>query len=243
MAAIRTIRRGTLAHTVTSATTPGQIANLAAWWKADALTGLSDSDPVGSWTDSSNNAWATVQSNSANKPTYKTGIVNGNPVVRFGGSAYMDDTVSASQSAQTIFAVARPTATTGTSQTIRGAGSSGGLQFAVNSGVMVLVKQSVAGVGVSSTTISTANFSVLCATFAAGSSYAFYLNGAADGSGSTSETLTSGTVTVIGQNGSSSGERVTGDLAELIIYDAVLSGTDRAAVTAYLGGKYGITVV
>jgi hypothetical protein len=37
--------------------------------------------------------------------------------------------------------------------------------------------------------------------------------------------------------------RMKGDIAELIIYDTALSEADRASVFAYLGSRYGITLV
>lgn len=63
-------------------------ANLQAWLKADAITGLSDGDPVGTWSDSSGNGNDATQSTSSFKPTYKTGIYSGStlPTVRFDGT-------------------------------------------------------------------------------------------------------------------------------------------------------------
>ncbi len=64
---------------------PSDIAGLAGWWKADAISGLADGDPVASWLDSSGNGRTFSQATAAKKPTFKTGIVNGMPVVRFDG--------------------------------------------------------------------------------------------------------------------------------------------------------------
>ena len=47
------------------------------------ITGLSDGDPVATWSDVSGNSNDATQSNSAKRPLYKTSIVNGLPVVRF----------------------------------------------------------------------------------------------------------------------------------------------------------------
>ena len=59
------------------------------WLKADAISGLNDGDLVSSWLDQSGNAFNFSASGSA-RPTYKTNIQNGNPVVRFNGtSTYM----------------------------------------------------------------------------------------------------------------------------------------------------------
>jgi len=89
------------------------VANLSLWLKADAITGLSDGDSVSSWADFSGNENDAAQATAAHQPVYKTGIINGKPVVRFAPSAGNekimdvadDDTIDLT-SAFTIYAVA-----------------------------------------------------------------------------------------------------------------------------------------
>jgi hypothetical protein len=50
------------------------------------LTGFSDGNAVGTWTDLSVNARNATQATGANQPIYKTAIQGGNPVLRFDGS-------------------------------------------------------------------------------------------------------------------------------------------------------------
>jgi len=50
------------------------------------LSGFSDGNEVGTWTDLSSNGRNATQSTAANRPLYKTGIQGGNPVLRFDGS-------------------------------------------------------------------------------------------------------------------------------------------------------------
>src|SRR5262245_56511912 len=59
------------------------MVGLALWLKADAITGLVDNDPVASWVDSSGSSNTATQGTAAARPLYKTGILNGKPVVRF----------------------------------------------------------------------------------------------------------------------------------------------------------------
>jgi hypothetical protein len=61
---------------------PDEIEGLALWLKADAISGLSDGDPVALWEDSWGNNDAS-QSASVQRPTYKTEQQNGLPVVEF----------------------------------------------------------------------------------------------------------------------------------------------------------------
>jgi hypothetical protein len=65
---------------------PSDKAGLQLWLKADAITGLSDTDLVSSWVDSSGNARDAVQATTGNKPTYRTNQVNGLPSVVFTGT-------------------------------------------------------------------------------------------------------------------------------------------------------------
>ena len=64
---------------------PFSTDGLNLWLKADSLS-LSDGDQVSSWNDSSGNGNNATQSNSSYKPIFKTGILNGKPVVRFTAS-------------------------------------------------------------------------------------------------------------------------------------------------------------
>ena len=74
-----------------SAFLPTDITGLQLWLKADAITGLIDGDPVTTWPDGSGLANNATQSTVAKKPTFKTAIQNGLPVVRFDG---VDDSMS-----------------------------------------------------------------------------------------------------------------------------------------------------
>ena len=65
--------------------------NLAGWYKADAITGLSDGDAVASWVDSSGNSNTLTQSTSGAKPSYETNEVNSLPIVRFDKDASPGD--------------------------------------------------------------------------------------------------------------------------------------------------------
>jgi peptidoglycan hydrolase-like protein with peptidoglycan-binding domain len=88
------------------AETPFDQADL--WLKADAITGLSDGDPVNSWVDSSSNGIDATQTTSDYQPIYKTGIINTLPTVNFDGSD--DLLVTPSQNAAagiTVFTVVK----------------------------------------------------------------------------------------------------------------------------------------
>jgi hypothetical protein len=79
--------------------TPADLADLRAWYKADAITGLSDGDPVSTWSDSSGGGYDLTQTSTA-RPLYQTNTLNGLPVVEFDGT---DDTLDASTAADWKF--------------------------------------------------------------------------------------------------------------------------------------------
>lgn len=56
-------------------------------YDAHSIVGLNDGDAVAQWDDSSGNAKHLTQGTAGSRPTYKTNILNGHPVVRFDGSA------------------------------------------------------------------------------------------------------------------------------------------------------------
>jgi len=61
--------------------------NLAAWFKADAINGLTNGSPIPTWVDYSGNGFNATQSNASQQPTYVTNAINGLPVVRFNSAA------------------------------------------------------------------------------------------------------------------------------------------------------------
>ena len=70
----------------TPAWVPTDIDGCTLWLKADQITGLDDGDSVGTWKDQSGEGNDVSQGTANKKPTYKVDILNGKPVVRFDGT-------------------------------------------------------------------------------------------------------------------------------------------------------------
>lgn len=81
------LERGLSRLTAVVPLAPNQVADLAAWHKADSL-GLADLAAVASWSDSSGNAVTASNGTIANRPVFRTNIVNGLPIVRFNGTTH-----------------------------------------------------------------------------------------------------------------------------------------------------------
>jgi hypothetical protein len=86
---------------------PGDLADLEGWWDADEITGLSDTDPVAQWDDLSGNGRHMVQATSGKQPTFRTGILNGRPGVRFDNDFLRRSTWPSNAVPNTVVVVAR----------------------------------------------------------------------------------------------------------------------------------------
>lgn len=87
----------------TTSLDPDDVTNLEQWVSGDTIGGLSDGDPVGTWSDQSGNARDFTQATGANKPSYQTNELNGLPIVRFDNS---NDGMGSSYSPTAPFTIA-----------------------------------------------------------------------------------------------------------------------------------------
>lgn len=62
---------------------PADLGNLVMWLDASQITGLADGATIETWTNVVNAAMSPTQATLGLRPVYKTGIINGLPVVRF----------------------------------------------------------------------------------------------------------------------------------------------------------------
>ncbi len=211
---------------------PTDLSGLLGWWKADSLA-LSDTDPVTTWADSSGNG---NNAGGANGVLYRTNQINGLPAVFFDGSDDSLDvsTLTATTKPVSIFAVVKPADTS--TRTVVSCDAAGGLQLRIDP-KLTANKATVAAIGSSNTSLSGGTAYRVALTYSATGAYTFYLNGTADGSGTNDQTF-SASIVRIGRNINS--EPMSGLIAELLIYDSVLSSTDRASVESYLSTKYSI---
>jgi hypothetical protein len=204
-------------------------------------SGLADGDPVSTWTDSSingNNATMT----GSNRPTFKTNIVNGKPVVRFTSAGLSKLTLATSISGASpwcMFAVMKQATAAGSVMALGGASGSDELWglLAANDSTVYLRDRLGYNNG---TNPVPATFQVLTG-LSSGGSKTVWINGTSI-SLSGAALANSLDFTVIGYRAITSPLYGDGDIAEIIIYNASLSSTDRANIEKYLGTKYGITV-
>jgi hypothetical protein len=224
---------------------PGQVTSalLQFWYAADRLQ-LTDGAAVSSWGDLSGSGLALAQATGANQPVYKTGIVNGLPVVRFDGVNDLLQTAAFTKipNSAVIFCVAvwRALPTTAwlfTSTTVTG--QLPDVLYKIAGGMAVYVG---------------GNITAAAPTVGAGYVYYFLARSptAAFGVNSVTTTTTGPGTANYGLTGLTLGANWDAtspaqvDVAELIVYSpgasGIMSSQDLSAVAGYLGGKYGITI-
>lgn len=218
--------------------TPTDISGLFLWCSADEITGKSDGDPVLSWNDQSGNSRNMTEA--TNGPTYKTGIQNGLPVLRFDGSNDRLETVAASIGPNyTLFLVAKANgATTNTGILDSDQSPSRLWQFRWSTTVIQFIGFNAAGgTGTDTEPVTLANWNVYSGVRGTNTVQA-WVNGTSNGS--TAVTGTNATHTNRIRVGQHQGGYTQYDLGEVVFYDTALSSTDRANVETYLSDKWGI---
>jgi hypothetical protein len=245
MTSMMTARRGVMAKPSFS---PSSLPGLAVWFDASQLTGLADGDPVASWTDLSGNARHAAQATSTKRPTYKTNIQNGKPVIRFDG---VDDFLATpawtNPTSLTAFVVVRESAVTTYQEFFEhAAGATWANPYAqyllrsisnpypyqgiINNGGSLGNAQG----GTADTTVHAFALDVQPATGAV-----VYRDGVSiAGPSSTAAPITQTTFPLYIGNNTDGGEPLPGDMSELFIASAV-SATTRASAFAYLKTKWG----
>lgn len=234
---------------------PTTIADLEVWYKADAITGKSDGDPMGNWVDSSGNSRTAIISAAATKPVYKaTEGPNGLPCVLFGGSttAYFEvpdflTGFTEGHGFSIVKVVADPSlAFISAAPPMGDWGSSfaTGDLFPYTDGVIQDGWGTTVRKVTNNPTTSLETQWNLFEQRTASGAWSWRLNGASSGN----DFYSTGTNTVgwhtaprLGAT-QTNGNVMSGRVAEVIMYSSVLSSGDIQVVYDYLETKYGITL-
>lgn len=214
---------------------------LAAWFKADAITGLADTAGVTTWIDSSGNRNHATQNTTANKPTYRTNQINGLPVVDFDGTDdWMATLLSGSVLDESILAVAQKDSLAGTGS-ILGPSAAGGrvLYTAAITGKPGYAKDNFAVIADAALFAITANTpGIIEGNLGVGSAL-LGVNGSVE-TFTHAQTLTPGLTSLLGINGHNS-QRWNGLMAEVVVTQPAMTDDERRRVEGYLAHKWGTT--
>lgn len=224
---------------------PDDISGLVCWLKADALA-LNDGDPVDAWTDSSGEENTPVQATSNLQPVFKTNILNGKPVIRFASDRLvMPDETAFDLATPTIFVVFRrnsgtsgPVMSKSTTSTA-GAGRRKMQVGTAGSSISYTSGGDASGIAVSATPT---NWNMFGVSVASNTSHSMYLNGNQTDSGLTLSDSTTNDANMEIGSAFGGAEALNGDIAEIIVYDVPLAGSQVIGLQNYLSNKYGLTV-
>ena len=234
-------------------TPPAPVPVLTAWFKANAISGVANGGPVASWIDASGKGNHATQGSVSLQPTLVTGAINGLPVVRF--NATNQTYLAFPRTVQddfTIVCVFRSSQGIGTGQNFwNGAGLvNGEMPNTVNDFGLSLNANGnlLAGSGNPDVTIASSN-----STYANGQPHVvvfqrtrssgaleLYVDGLAQGTATGGKfALTAPPQLVLGAQ-QTLNNYMTGDIAEVKIYNQALSAGDRVAEEKALNCKYGL---
>jgi hypothetical protein len=225
VAPLLAVALGFLSLTPGAQAAPPVTADLALHLDAAQLTGLNDGDTVNTWTDMSglgNNAVRTGGS-----PTYKTGIINGQPVVRFGNNNDDGFQFSRINTIRTVFWVVKENSGVGTDNFLLGdsdsyhfhrGGSNGPLwggytEGNVRSGTTKLMGTAING---ESTSLPADSYQLISVV----------TTGNVEANQITKDRVYRGSL--------------RGDIAEILIYSRALTTEEEESVGSYLADKYGL---
>ncbi|MEY4570028.1 MAG: Evolved beta-galactosidase subunit alpha [Verrucomicrobiota bacterium] len=225
---------------------------LAAWFKADALNST-DGALVPSWIDSSGSGNTATQAATASQPTYVTAAINGRPAVRF--NAAESDNLAFTRPVKdnfAIFCVFRSTQGIGTGTNFyEGAGLVSGEKAGATNDFGLSLNANgklLAGTGNPERTIAStgttfkngsAHVAVFKRTKATGS-LELFADGVPQGTATGGvQSLTAPDSLILGSHPVLN-NYLTGDIAEVKIYDGIMNDADRSAVSSALAYKYGI---
>ncbi len=220
--------------------------NLKMWLRSDEGTSSStDNTNISTWYDVTGNLNNATQTTSANQPLIRTNVINGHPVMRFNGStSYFNlpstGTLGIQNSDYEIFIVAK-TSFTGVEFLISAAGYQYEMQFnGTNIGMRFIPPIPGGGYLDEGTTNE----------YADGNPHIFSVRASSTGGAARVDGVDGGTTTADLQNandvsytlGTRYGPTLpfNGDIAEVIVYNTILSASQLNTVESYLSQKYNI---
>jgi large repetitive protein len=223
---------------------PSDLTGLRLWLDAQAITGKADGDTVTTWTDLSPDAVNAVKAASSQAPVYKTNQLNGHPIVQFPG---FEELVTASRSiggndAMTLIMLCSvPTATYYGMLVTYGSAGAGDWNVLQNAstGQVMLIRPSDNAGAINTTAVTGRGFLRHCATISAADVFTLYENNVQVSTATlTGYTLAASGIIQIGARDEAF--RATADYAEIILYDRLLTSTERGQVDQYLQDHWAV---
>ena len=219
------------------------------YFKPTSITGcrlwLDGADPLGTGTlpanASSLSTWFDKSGNGFNATANGTAATYNTNAVVFAGAQNYSTSLSSTMLTQSAFAVISYTGSAYMDIiSVRSTSGTAGLQQIITSGTQRITSYGgalvVNGSAVTASTIVLYNY-----TFNSGASTFIYLNGTQTGTSTGPSISGSGTISIGSYDNNGSLEPFTGNMYELIIFNVVLTTTQRQQVESYLAQKWNFT--
>ncbi len=214
---------------------PTDIATLELWVAADRGLSLADGNPVANWPDQSGNGNDLIQGVAANRPTFRTAVLNGLPIIRGDGINDLLAVNYALVQPVNLFIVAEYNVFNAFDTLHDGNAALRGRLYAIGVNQMRLH----AGVGLTTGAIPLITSFRLYSCTINGATSEIRQDGVQQAAGNAGGVAPGGT-TLFADGGGAN--HANADIAEAIVYSSVLSVTDRDLVETYLADKYGLTI-
>ena len=242
--------KGALLETTGTAPSGVQPANLKAWFKADAGITKDGVDAVTVWADQSGNGNNMTQAAAGQEPLWVDAVLNGLPIIRFDGiSQWLDSTVadpyqSAAGGNHTVFIIAKNSVGTSSEPIYGGLKNNTGQGYGFHSGrlerLFIRADSSGAEGTMQTPTGVMTTWRAYSARMSDGDTKLYMDGSQVDKTTDNISTLAVGDR--IGRSYNAAYKWFSGDIAEIILYNAKLSIDDMEEVLAYLANKYAIDV-
>ena len=238
--------------TVVEAFDPLSITGLVAWYAFDEIGTLfqdtarttpitADGQIIKGVTDKSGTA--NHLSEATNGPSYQEGELNALPIARFDGSNdQLSVTITADNSRTTFIVAKKTTSPSGANDALVAMGNSNSILYtnSVTSATALLFFQNQAAGTTTITGTTATNWNIMTVKLTSLSVMDVYANGGTPVNLDPNDVIDGGTAWVLGSRGAGS-DPGDYDIAEVLIYNSVLSATDHNAVGDYLADKWALT--
>ena len=221
---------------------PSQLSTLAAWYDADAITGLSSGQTLSTWADSAGS------NDVSGSGTYNTPVLNGKAAISFDGntddfSVTNSDVLNAAPDAW-MYAVWKGDASNNAFLGYVSDAAAANSLFAIQprfNGIYWFRTQNAALVAASGGSINNGTWSIVGMRTDGATQFA-YEDGAALSLGN--PTVPSGfpsqTAALLAIGNDNFGNHLDGSIAELLIGNGALTNTEREQLDGYLAHKWGL---
>jgi hypothetical protein len=216
---------------------PVALDAVAGWWAADTIDGLADTDPVTRWIDLTAARHTLYQDIVAKQPTFRTGLQNGLPGVRFDGDFLRRGTWPTLTVPNTVVVVARAASVPSSTATMFGAAASGQGSRQVLAFDSAGMKWTMFNGTIRADGAVDTDPHLFLASFTGSSADRFRIDAADTGIAASAGTRTLTQNVTVGSDATDA-QPWPGDVFEAILIDDELSTTDRDALEAHLMTKY-----